>query len=128
MSRMFQKILCLCLAGACGTLTRYWLSGLVQRHVQAEFPWGTVVVNLLGCLLFGLAWAFLENHLSMPAQMRTVIFVGFFGAFTTFSSFAFESAQLMSTSQWFWAAGNILMQNCLGIAAVLAGLAVGRYV
>jgi len=123
---MWQKFLFLGLAGAMGTFARYWLSGLVQRHVTAEFPFGTVIVNIFGCLLFGLMWSFLENKLAISGQMRTVIFIGFFGAFTTFSSFAFETAQMLDESQWIWAFGNILIQNILGIAAVIAGLAIGK--
>ena len=123
---MWQKFLFLGLAGAMGTFTRYWLSGVVQRHIAAEFPFGTIVVNICGCLLFGLLWSFLEDKLSIGAQMRMIIFVGFFGAFTTFSSFVFETAQLLDESQWIWAFGNILVQNILGIAAIIAGLAIGK--
>ena len=125
---MIAKILGLALAGGCGSLARYWLSGVVQRQVTVEFPLGTAVVNMAGCLLFGLVWAFAENHLSVSSQWRAVIFVGFFGAFTTFSSFAFETSQLMIGSEWMWAVGNLVLQNVCGLMAVLAGLAVGRYI
>jgi CrcB protein len=125
---MIAKILGLALAGGCGSLARYWLSGIVQRQTTFEFPLGTAVVNIVGCLLFGLVWAFAENHLSVSSQWRTVIFVGFFGAFTTFSSFAFETTQLMTGSQWMWAMGNIVLQNTCGVAAVLTGLAVGKFI
>lgn len=54
---MFQKICLLALAGACGTLARYGLAGAVHRWVGSGFPWGTAVVNMLGCLLFGIIWA-----------------------------------------------------------------------
>lgn len=125
---MFQKILYLGLAGAAGTIARYWLSGIVQKSVAAEFPFGTAAVNIVGCLLFGLFWAFAENRLSISPQMRMVIFVGFFGAFTTFSSFMFESSQLLHESQWLWASGNIIIQNVLGLICVIAGLAIGKMV
>jgi CrcB protein len=125
---MWQKCLYLGLAGAAGTVTRYWLSGIIQRNVATAFPLGTAAVNIIGCLLFGLVWAFVESRLSITGQMRMVIFVGFFGAFTTFSSFIFETCQLLDESQWLWATGNILLQNVIGIAAVLTGLAVGKLI
>lgn len=125
---MVQKLIWLGLAGAAGTLTRYWLTGLVQKNISVNFPIGTMTVNIIGCLLFGLLWAVVESRLSVSGQMRTIIFLGFFGAFTTFSSFAFETSQLLDESQWFWAAGNILLQNVLGLAGMIAGLAVGRWI
>ncbi len=125
---MWQKFLYLGLAGAAGTIARYWLSGVIQRNVTTAFPLGTAAVNIIGCLFFGLLWAFVENRLSITRQMRIIIFVGFFGAFTTFSSFVFETGQLLDESQWLWAAGNILFQNVIGIAGILTGLAVGKLI
>ncbi len=125
---MIHKLIYLSLAGAVGTLARYWLGGLVQKNISIGFPFGTVVVNIVGCLLFGLLWAIMENRLALGGQMRIIVFVGFFGAFTTFSSFMFETVQLLDESQWFWAAGNIIMQNALGVFCMFAGLAIGKYV
>lgn len=125
---MFQKIIYLALAGAAGTLARYWLSGLVQKNISIDFPLGTASVNIIGCLLFGLIWAILESRLSISGQMRTIIFLGFFGAFTTFSSFAFETAQMLDESQWVWASANIILQNVLGLIGMIAGLTIGKYI
>lgn len=124
---MWQKFLLLGLAGAAGTLARYWLSGVMQRLTTAEFPLGTAVVNIIGCLFFGLLWAFLENRLSVGGSMRTVIFIGFFGAFTTFSSFAFETSQLLDNAQWLRALGNMLFQNLIGMAGMITGLTLGKW-
>lgn len=125
---MWQKFLCLGLAGAGGTIARYWLSGVIQRQITNEFPLGTAVVNILGCLLFGLLWAIVENRLSISGQIRTVIFVGFFGAFTTFSSYMFETGRLLDQSQWLMASGNILLQNVTGLVGILTGLAIGKLI
>lgn len=125
---MWQKFVYLGFAGGAGTITRYLLSGVVQRNVTTTFPLGTAAVNIIGCLFFGLFWAIVENRLSISGQMRTVIFVGFFGAFTTFSSFVFETGQLLDESQWLWAVGNVLFQNVTGIGCVLTGLAVGKMI
>lgn len=125
---MPQKLLYLALAGATGTLARYWLSGLIQKHSMAGFPLGTMAVNIAGCLLFGLLWAVLESRAVLNGQTRMIIFLGFFGAFTTFSSFAYETSQMLDESQWVWAAGNILLQNVLGLAGMIAGLTIGKWI
>lgn len=125
---MWQKVVYLALAGALGTLSRYWLSGVVHRLVSTSFPVGTAVVNVLGCLLFGLLWAVMELRLNLPAQVKLVIFLGFFGAFTTFSTFAFETAQLMDESEWLWAAGNLIVHNGLGLLAMMTGLSIGKWI
>ena len=125
---MLQKFLYLGLAGAAGTIARYWLSGVIQRQITNEFPLGTAAVNIIGCLLFGLLWAIMESRLSISGQTRIVIFVGFFGAFTTFSSYIFETGELLDQSQWLLASGNILLQNVTGLAGILTGLAIGKLI
>ena len=125
---MWQKFIYIGIAGATGTIARYLLSGLVQRHIASEFPLGTAMVNIVGCLFFGLLWAVTENRLSISAQTRTIIFLGFFGAFTTFSSFIFETSKLLDESQWLFASGNILLQNAIGLACILIGLAIGKLI
>jgi CrcB protein len=123
-----EKWIGLAVAGVLGTLARYGLSGLVQRIAGAGFPWGTAVVNLTGCFLFGLLWTLLEGRIQARPEIRTTIFIGFFGAFTTFSSFVAETASLMRDSQWLYAGANIIGQNVLGIVVLLAGMALGRMV
>ncbi|MBK7141260.1 MAG: fluoride efflux transporter CrcB [bacterium] len=121
-----MKVLMIAAAGLVGTLARYGLGGLVQKQVDSLFPLGTVVVNVLGCLLFGILWSWAENRITVDATIRAAIFIGFFGAFTTFSSFAYETVALMRESQWFAAGANILLQNLLGMAGLFGGLIVGR--
>jgi fluoride exporter len=123
---VLQKLLLILIAGALGTLARYGLGGFVQQHVGKIFPWGTVVVNLLGCLLFGLVWSALEERSSVSGETRTIILVGFIGAFTTFSTFMFETEELLRDSEWWLALGYFSIQNLGGLAALVAGLAVGR--
>ncbi len=123
---MTQKLLLLALAGAIGTLARYGLGGLVQSHAGKIFPWGTVAVNLLGCLLFGIVWASLEGRWPASDQTRTIILVGFMGAFTTFSTFIFETDGLLRGAEWWLALGYFCIHNVGGLAALRAGLEVGR--
>jgi len=122
-----QKLLLIALAGAVGTLARYGLGGFVQSHCGKIFPWGTVTVNLLGCLLFGVVWASLEERWSLGGEFRTIVLVGFMGAFTTFSTFVFETEQLLRDAEWLLAIGYFTLHNVGGLAAIVAGLALGRF-
>lgn len=124
---MPQKLLLIALAGAVGTLARYGLGGFVQSHCGKIFPWGTVTVNLLGCLLFGVVWASLEERWSLGGEFRTIVLVGFMGAFTTFSTFVFETEQLLRDAEWLPAIGYFTLHNVGGLAAIVAGLALGRF-
>jgi CrcB protein len=121
-----HQLVLLSIAGMAGTLARYWLSGAVQRLCGTGFPWGTLVVNVLGCFLFGFVWTLAEEWGVINEQSRLVILTGFMGAFTTFSTFAFDSASMLSHGDWWRAAGNIALQNIVGIAAVYVGFAIGR--
>lgn len=124
-----QKLVLIAIAGGLGTLARYGLSGLVQHLCkEALFPWGTFAVNALGCLAFGLLWTVMGERISIGSEARTVILVGFIGAFTTFSTFIFDTGQLLQDSQWLWACGNVALQNVVGLAALFVGLAIGRFI
>ena len=121
-----EKLALLAAAGAVGTLARYGLSLVVQRWCGAGFPWGTLVVNVLGCFLFGIVWTLAEERLVISPLARIILLVGFMGAFTTFSTFAFETAEILRDAQWLIAAANVAAQNLIGILAVILGFAVGR--
>ena len=123
---MTSRLVWITVAGGLGALCRYGLSGVVQRHAGAGFPWGTLAVNLSGCLLAGLLWALAESRLGMSPTMRTVVFVGFMGAFTTFSTFMLETGNLLQDGAWLAATGNLLLHNGGGFLALVAGFALGR--
>jgi len=124
---LWQRLALLALFGAVGTLCRYALHLVVQRLHGSPFPWGTFAVNALGCLAFGIVWGLAEHRAIVGPQARLVALVGFMGAFTTFSSYAFETAQLIETGHWLYAAGNVLLQNVSGILLVFAGILLGRH-
>lgn len=121
-----MKILYLCLAGAAGTLARYGLAGIVQHRMGSGFPWGTVVVNLVGCFLVGLLWQLAESRVALHPDTRTAIFIGFMGAFTTFSTYMLETQGLLRDTEWGYALGNLALQNGLGLVAVVVGIWIGR--
>ena len=123
---MGQKLLWLAVAGAIGTLSRYALAGFVQRLAGGVFPWGTLAVNGLGCFVFGVIWAMAGERLALGPELRTIVLVGFLGAFTTFSALISESGLLAMDSEWLWATANLLVQNVLGIVTFFLGLLLGR--
>jgi CrcB protein len=124
---MFQKLLWIALAGASGTVLRFVLAGVVQSLCGQRFPWGTLVVNCLGCFVFGVFWSLAESRLIFTGQTRFILLVGFLGAFTTFSTFAFETGQQLRDAQWLMAGGNVLAHNVIGITLVILGIQVGRW-
>ena len=121
-----QKIIFLACAGALGTLARYYLQGWVQRLTGGTFPWGTMLVNLLGCFLFGLIWAFAEDRFIIKPELRIFLLIGFLGSFTTFSSFVFETAEFFRDTQWGMALLNLIGQNLSGLIVFFLGLFLGR--
>ena len=115
-------------AGAMGALARYTLAGLVQNLLGPGFPWGTAFVNVLGSFLFGFIWSLAEGRLALSPQTRTIVLTGFMGAFTTFSTFMFETGGLIRDTQWTLAFGNVAGQVILGLLCLFAGLALGQLV
>ena len=115
-------------AGAVGTLARYTLARAVENVFKAPFPWGVAAVNLLGCFLFGLVWAYTEDHLTAAVEVRMAVLTGFMGAFTTFSTLIFDTGMLIKESQWILAMANIVGQSILGLAALALGFIVVRQI
>ncbi len=124
---MLQKLIFIALAGGLGTLARYGLAGLAQRWAGSGFPWGTLTVNALGCFLFGIIWVLASQRLALSPEIRVIVLVGFMGAFTTFSTYVFETGQMLENSQWLLAGGNILLHNAVGLALFFAGAALARW-
>jgi CrcB protein len=119
------KIIVIGFAGLVGTLARYWLSGGLDRWWGGTFPFGTMIVNLVGCLAIGFLFHSMERYLVDPI-VRTVVLVGFLGGFTTFSSFAVQSFNLLRDGELFLAGANIVISNIVGLFLVWVGYAVSR--
>lgn len=118
---MLQKILWLALAGALGTLGRFGLCGAIQKWPGFAYPWSTMTVNMIGCGLFGLIWTVAHVHLTLDKDLSLIMLVGFMGAFTTFSSFVFETQTLLSEGQYLTAGINVLLQNVVGLVCFILG-------
>lgn len=119
------RILLLCVFGVGGTLARYGMQSLVQEKSGAGFPFGTLAVNLCGCFFLGLIGEFALNHVSIPPDWRIGITTGFFGAYTTFSSFAWETGHLLQDRDWTKAALYVGISVAAGVALMLAGIRLG---
>jgi CrcB protein len=115
-------------AGALGSLSRYALSGAVYAAMGNGFAYGTLVVNVLGSFLLGLLMQLGLSTDLIPPHLRTAVAIGFIGAFTTFSTFTYETVQFMQDGAWGAAALNIVTSLVLGIAGVFAGIFVGRLI
>ncbi|MGH7317025.1 MAG: fluoride efflux transporter CrcB [Candidatus Rokuibacteriota bacterium] len=114
-----------CLGGAVGTGARYLLGGLAIRWLGADFPHGTLLVNLIGSLLIGLVQE-LGAALAIPEGVRVVVAVGVLGGFTTYSAFAYESLRLAGEGAWGAAVLYVGLTTMLCLGACLLGIAAGR--
>lgn len=120
-----MRVLLIALFGLAGTLARYILEGIVQSRMGAAFPLGTLAVNLSGCFLLGLVGRFSLNHLWVPADWRVGLTVGLFGAFTTFSTFSWETARMLDGGEWMKAALYVSASVLAGLLLMLLGMRLG---
>jgi fluoride exporter len=120
------KLLLIALGGAIGTVGRYLFSGFAHRISNTiVFPVGTLTVNLLGSFLIGLLWGWFENSVLSP-PLRSFLFIGILGGFTTFSSFSLETINLMRDGELKLALLNLLLNNVLGIGLAFLGFAITK--
>ena len=118
-----MTVVLLALGGVAGALCRYHGVRLVHRHYRGPFPLGTLMVNLSGCFALGLLLGLLVRQPQWPtAELALILGTGFCGAYTTFSSFAFETMQLWRHGQRRAALANGLAQPLLGVALAWLGL------
>lgn len=120
------KLFLIGLAGFVGTLSRYWMSGVVARRFGETFPMGTLVVNLAGCFLVGLLFYLLEERFLINHTVRTAILIGFLGGFTTFSSFGLQTFTLVQDGEFGFALLNITASNLFGLLLVWAGYTLAK--
>jgi CrcB protein len=116
------RLLLIAVFGAFGTLARYGLQGLVQFKVGNTFPSGTLLVNLTGCFLLGLIGQFTLNRMIISPEWRVAIAVGFFGGYTTFSSFGWETAKMLEAGEWLWATTYVAASVVFGLLLSVAGI------
>jgi CrcB protein len=123
-----KEFLLVGLGGFAGANARYFVNAFLAKHVSASLPWGTLAVNVSGSVVLGafLAWT-TERVLADPAY-RFLIAVGFCGAYTTFSSYTFETVRLWEQGHVWTAAANLVVNNVLSLLAALFGVSIARWI
>ncbi|MFZ5801602.1 MAG: fluoride efflux transporter CrcB [Candidatus Omnitrophota bacterium] len=117
-----MKWICLILGGVTGTLARYGLSGAVYGLFGTRFPYGTLAVNVSGCLFVGFLAGLAEEKFLLGPNARVLLMAGFCGAFTTFSTLMLETAELFKSGETFSAFLNMAVSVALGFLFFRAGL------
>ena len=119
---------CLAIGSMAGGFARYYFGGFVQHVSGDSFPYGTMVVNLLGCLIIGFIASIAADRFPLSAPSRILLFSGFCGAFTTFSAFMVESDFLLRNGNTWGAAINVAVSLAGGFALYRLGSFLGRLV
>jgi len=120
------RLILICLGGAVGTGARYVLGGLVVRWLGADFPYGTLLINVLGSFLIGLIQQVGLSTLLIPDTLRLVLTIGVMGGFTTYSSFSYETLKLAETGSWVGASLYVGLTTALCLVCCALGLSLGR--
>jgi CrcB protein len=116
------------LGGFAGAISRYLVDGVVSDRTGGGFPWGTLAVNATGSFVLGLLFAMTTERAFLPAEIRGPVMIGFIGAYTTFSTYMLESWGLIEGGSYGAALANLGGSLVIGLAAVAAGLLIGRAV
>jgi CrcB protein len=125
---MYWKIIAVAVGGALGAMARMGLGGFIDRRIPEHFPWDTMIVNVIGCVLYGIIWYEIDKRVGVSVELKPFLITGFLGAFTTFSTFAYNSAMLMEKGQYLFAVANIVAHDVLGLLAIFVGRAISRAV
>lgn len=118
---MLRSILIVGFGGFIGTVARYLTSRYFQENIASVFPWGTFVVNIIGCFVIGLIYGLSEKGDFLSSDIRLFLTVGFCGGFTTFSSLANDAFILMRQDEWIRFAFYTSLSFFLGLLAVYFG-------
>ena len=115
--------------GALGSVSRFWLNGLISEKFGETFPWGTLVINVTGSFVIGIfaALAIPEGRMDSQSRMFATQFlmIGVCGGYTTFSSFSLQTLNLLREREWLYAGGNVILSVVLCMIAVWLGYLLG---
>jgi fluoride exporter len=120
------RYLVISLGGVLGANARYLLGNWVAARYGTSFPYGTMLINVSGSFIIGFFLVLTTERFVVHPNWRLFFAVGFLGAYTTFSTFSFETATLIQDGSWWLGLANIFWSVVLGLVAVLAGMALGR--
>ena len=116
-----QKYLLIALGGALGSMARYWVGSTVAGRMGIRFPYGTLLVNLTACVIIGFSLTYLGRRADLNPAWRFLIPVGFIGAYSTFSTYEWETLSSIRSGAFFLAALYALGSLILGLVAVWGG-------
>jgi fluoride exporter len=123
-----ERLLFICLGGAIGTGLRYLTASLAVRWLGADFPYGTLIVNVVGSFLIGLIQQVGATSLLIPETTRLFLTVGIMGGLTTYSSFSYETLRLAQIGAWGQAWINVLVTTAVCLGVCFFGIVVGRMI
>jgi fluoride exporter len=121
-----QKYILIAIGGSLGSLARFWVGTAVASRMGAKFPYGTFVINMTACVVIGFSLAFFARRTELNPAFRYLIPVGFIGAYSTFSTFEWETFTNLQMGA-FWIAGlYVVLSVLLGLIAVWCGVLLAR--
>ena len=123
-----QELLWVALGGIAGAWCRFWVGKFTARHYSASFPVSTLIINFAGSLVIGFFLVWTSERVLADPRWRLLVAVGFCGAFTTFSSYAFETFKLFEQGAFFLAILNVASNNLLALSGVVLGAIAARRV
>src|SRR5271165_2647145 len=121
-----RDFLTISLGAIAGANARYFLSRYAAKVMGPVFPYGTLVINVTGSVIVGFFMIWATEKVLIDPRWRLLVVVGFCGAFTTFSSYAFETMAYFEQGQWLLMLTNVLTNNLLCLGGALAGMALAR--
>lgn len=124
---MIKELLIVGAGGFLGAISRFLVSGFINKNFDPiVFPYGTLIVNISGCLIFGFLGGFAELKGYFSFETRLFFFVGILGSYTTFATFGFETLMLIKQEHYLSAFGNVFLQLFAGIIAVWLGFTISK--
>jgi fluoride exporter len=125
---MGVQFLVVAIGGAIGSALRYGTSLGATRVLGTSFPYGTLLVNLAGCLLAGIVFGLMEDRAGFSPMVRVLLLTGFLGGYTTFSTFMLETVTLVQGGAWGIALASLIANNAAGAVLAVGGIYVGRVI
>ena len=121
-----QKYLSIAFGGALGSMARYWVGSTIANRMGTKFPYGTFVINITACVIIGFSLTFLGKRAGLNPAWRFLVPVGFIGAYSTFSTYEWETLSTIRSGAFLLAALYAVSSLILGLAAVWGGAVIAE--
>lgn len=121
-----QKYFLVAFGGALGSLLRFWVGTFVAGKMGVRFPYGTFIINITACIIIGFSLEFLGKHVELTPAWRYLVPIGFVGAYSTFSTFEWETFSNLQSGSFFIAGLYLFSSILLGLAGIWGGVAIAR--